>query len=146
MEVLSLSPDSTRDHLSFEPTELQACTVDIAPSWQNVIDIETISGKKLTVTTRHALLDSEGRMREADTLRVGESLVQMDGTPDPIIQLHPRRYYGKVYNVHPWSGSSMKNVVVAEGLLSGSVYYQNEGVKDLNRDLFRLHLPSGLVQ
>jgi hypothetical protein len=146
MEIMTLAPGSTLDSLSFETTPLQAYTVDIAPSWQDVMDIATLSGKKITVTTNHALIDSEGQMRAAETLKMGESLVQADGTPDPIVQISKRSYFGKVYNVRPKSNGLMKNIVVAEGLLSGSVYYQNEGVKNLNRDLFRLHLPKDLVR
>lgn len=146
LQIETLTEDSTLEHPKFQITELQAFTVDIAPSLQTIIDFETLSGKKLSVTPNHALLGADGKMREASSFRVGDCLVQVDGSDDPILKIQERSYFGKVYNVHPKSGKKLENIVVAEGLLSGSVYYQNDGIKDLNRALFRIHLPKNLLQ
>lgn len=141
-----VTSDSSLGHPQLQESEIESYTADIAPSWQDVLDLTTLSGKEVTVTTNHALLDSAGDMREASSFKVGESLVQADGTPDPIIQIRARNYYGKVYNIQPKSRDPLNNIVVAQGLLSGTVYYQNAGVRDLNRQLFRIHLPKEIVE
>jgi hypothetical protein len=146
LEIETLTTDSILEHPSYQVSELEAYTVDIAPAHQDVIDFETVSGKKLSVTKNHPLLDSQGQMRTADSLKVGESLVLQDGSFDPIIHINQRDYFGKVYNVRPKSTDLLENIVVAQGVLSGSVYFQNEGTKDLNRALFRINLPKDIIR
>jgi len=146
MEIETLAEDSTLENPKYRISELEAYTVDIAPARQEVIDFETLSGKKLSVTKNHPLLDSEGKMRTADSFKTGECLVLQDGSADPIVLINEREYFGKVYNVRPKSTKLLENIVVAEGVLSGSVYFQNEGTKDLNRALFRINLPKEIIQ
>jgi hypothetical protein len=146
LEIETLTTDSTLGHPTYQTSELEAYTVDIAPAHQDVIDFETVSGKKLSVTKNHPLLDSNGQMRTAESLKIGESLVLEDGSFDPIIQISHRDYFGKVYNVRPRSAELLENIVVAQGVLSGSVYFQNEGTKDLNRALFRINLPKEIIR
>jgi hypothetical protein len=145
-EVMALSAGASLDDVRFEPSEIEAYTVDVAPSWQEVIDFETLSGKKTSVTKNHPLLTSDGMMRYAQDLKVGDSLVLADGAPDPIVRADTRNYYGKVYNIRLINSNPAQNIVVDQGLLSGSVYFQNEGTRDLNRQLFRVNLPAELVQ
>lgn len=146
LQVLALSDDSSLEHLDYKSTQVAAYTVDIAPSWQDIVDIQTLSGKRISVTHSHALLCADGSMRMAQDFHIGESLVQVDGSPDPIVELSHRNYFGKVYNVRLTTDAPLQNIIAAQGLLSGTVYYQNEGTKDLNRSLFRMNLPRNLIQ
>jgi hypothetical protein len=74
LEIETLTTDSILEHPSYQVSELEAYTVDIAPAHQDVIDFETVSGKKLSVTKNHPLLDSQGQMRTADSLKMEASI------------------------------------------------------------------------
>jgi len=142
MQIQTLTPDSSLESPRFETHEIQSYTVDVSDALQEVLDIETIGGKKLTLTRNHPLLDSSGQMRRAETFVIGESLVSTDGSLDPIRQISGRSYFGKVYNVRV-QGQDLKNqIIAAQGVLTGSVHFQNEGVKDLNRLIFRNQIPN----
>jgi len=141
MQIQTLTADSSLEEPRFETHEIQAYTVDVSDALQEVLDIETVGGKKITVTRNHPLLDPVGQMRRAETFIVGESLVSTDGSIDPIRLISGRSYYGKVYNVRI-QGQDLKNqIIAAQGVLTGSVHFQNEGVKDLNRQIFRNQIP-----
>lgn len=81
-----------------------------------------------------------GIMVEAKTLKIGDELFSVDGSGDRIVRTELKTLVGKVFNVDIASNELAENVVVAEGLLNGAIYYQNEGVKDLNRVFMRRSL------
>lgn len=147
-DIMTLSPDSALGALSFKQSKLESYTVDPVPKQQKILVIKTQDGGQLKVTTNHPLVDSEGRMRSADTLKVGESLVKMDGDPDRIVSIESTDYFGKVYNVSLASQDPAENIVVAQGYLNGSVYFQNEGLGLLNRLALRVGnvIPNSLVK
>ena len=136
-DIVTVSPNSTIDNVELIMSELKDYTVDPVAKTQKILDIKTRDAGELKVTLNHPLLDSSGNMRVASTLRVGESLVKMDGQPDQIVSITEHEYTGKVYNVTPASNDPADNIVVAQGYLNGSTFYQNEGVKDLNRQMLR---------
>lgn len=142
LQIVTLQAGSTLDHPSFEISEIESYTADVVETLQEVIDFETKSGKTLTVTHTHAMLDINGQMRPAVTFGAGDFFVAADGTWDEVTSANGRSYFGKVYNIRLKSSDPAKNIIVAQGLLTGTVYFQNEGVKDLNRALFRLQLPN----
>lgn len=102
------------------------------------------SGGVLKVTPNHPLLDSQGRMRLAEEFKEGEFLVKLGAEQDLILEIQKTPYFGKVYNVFVKSADLLKNVVVTQGYLNGTAYFQNEGTKDLNRVIFRSRLTKGV--
>jgi hypothetical protein len=53
--------------------------------------------------------------------------------------------FTKVYNLKPTTTDLTSNILVAQGYLSGSVRYQNEYIKYLNRVLLRHNIPSSVI-
>ena len=104
------------------------------------------SGGKLTVTDGHPIVDGNGYMREASYFKVGDSFVRTDGHADRIQRIDNKQYNGKVYNILPFTQSLLGNIVVAEGYLNGSAYYQNDGVGYLNQKLLRKTLTNGVTK
>lgn len=111
---------------------------------ESILHFRTASGLKLAVTLNHPLLDGDGVMREAGTLKVGESLVQASGEKDPIVSIEHEEYYGKVHNVAPRSDKIEDNMVVSEGLINGSHLFQTKLLRDLNHRVLRSRLSEGL--
>jgi hypothetical protein len=95
------------------------------------------------VTANHPLVDGAGVMREASTFKVGEPLVRVNGTRDPIVDIGKEDFFGKVYNVAPVSPAPEDNLVVSEGLINGSHNYQTVLRAQLNRQILRTQLSKG---
>lgn len=145
--IRTLSADSSMDSLDFITSPIDYFITDLVEGKHDILFFQMKSGGELRVTTNHPIVDSKGRMRSADTLKIGESLVLLTGEFDPITKITPEEHYGRVYNLEVKGNNLLEKVVVAQGYLNGSVYYQNEGLKDLNRMIFRANvIPNKLVQ
>jgi len=131
------SGSSQPSSLAFQNSEIASFITDIVDAHQTILEIKTVSGSEIRVTLNHPLVNEEGKVVAANTLKVGNSLVREDGQLDPIIEIKSGDYFGKVYNLSVASNDLKENIIVAQGFLNGSVRYQNEFVKDLNRDLLR---------
>ncbi len=137
-EIMVVSPESTLDNLSYVSAPVASYSKDIMPANQVMMEIKTESGKVAHVTTNHPLLTSAGYLKEASDLKVGEDhLLSKEGGIERITSLRKYDYFGKVYNVKPQTENLNSHLVVAEGLLMGSSFYQNDGVVYLNRQLMR---------
>jgi hypothetical protein len=108
-----------------------------------LIHIETELGIKLVVTLNHPLLDATGVMREASKLKVHDQLLRIDGRADAIKSIKREAFYGKVYNVAPLSPDPSDNLLVAEGVITGSHNYQTELYQFINRVVLRSQLSKG---
>lgn len=102
------------------------------------------SGRELRVTKNHPILDKDGSMKVAEEFKIGEALVQSGGTLDPIVSINEISYFGKVYNVFVQSNAPHKNVVLINGYLNGSAFFQNAGAKEMNRTIFRNNMTRGV--
>jgi hypothetical protein len=136
--VMTLSEDSTLDGISLVGRGVASYTQSIIESQHDdIIHITTRGGGELKVTSNHPLVDAEGVMREARTFTASDGLIRSDGEIDPIADIRTESYFGRVYNVAPATNSLLGNIVVAQGFLSGSSWYQNEGASELNRQMLR---------
>jgi hypothetical protein len=143
--VTTLTPNATLDSLEFMQNSIGRWMVDIAAANQTIITLRMKSGGELRVTTEHPLVTSEGVMKRAEDLVVGESLVRDNGASDPVVSMSSKTEFTKVYNLQPTTTDLTSNILVAQGYLSGSVRYQNEYVKYLNRVLLRNNIPSSAI-
>ena len=143
--VTTLTADSTMDSPTYMTNQIARWTVDIAPASQPIITLKTKSGGSLRVTTEHPLVTSDGVMKQAQNLVVGESLVREDGSPDPIVSTATKNEFTKTYNLRPTTTDLTSNILVAQGFMAGSARYQDEFLKYLNRALFRQGVPSDVI-
>jgi hypothetical protein len=107
----------------------------------NIYVLRTQSGGELRVTHEHPVLNGEGRIVQAQTLKVGQELLKADGTPDRIIDIQKTQHFGRVYNISPVSTDPVSNVVVSQGFLVGSSRFQNDEVGYMNRMLLYRGVP-----
>lgn len=145
-QIVTLSEDAKLDNLQYVVSPVESYTREVKPALHEIIRLETQDGGRLLVTPNHPLLDDSGVMREARTFKTGEALVRTNGKPAVLKTVSPESHFGQVYNVTPKSNNLRSHVVVAEGFLSGSAWYQNDGAIALNRDIFRFNLPTGILE
>ena len=141
-QALTLSHESTRHNLAFVPASIENYTVSLADAWHDIVDVTTLSGLRLKVTTNHPLVLSSGVLVRADALAPGQALIRSNGAEEPIIEINRTRFFGKVYNLNLTSGDPLSHIVIAEELLAGTGYLQNEGRDYLNRMILRGSLPA----
>ncbi len=145
--VVTLSDLATLERPVSQLSPIRHFLKSIRDAQQEILEFQTLSGGKLVVTVEHPVMDGEGRMRRADSLKKGEALVKASGELDPIVSIVGKSFYGKVYNLDVENAGELENVVIAQGFLNGTLYYQNGGgVAKLNQVLFRQSvLPSALL-
>lgn len=145
-EAITLTADSDLDRFEYKKTPVVSFLRSLSQGAEPIIHLTTRSGKSLRVTQNHPLLMATGEMKNAGLLHIGDLLVGSDGSLDEITQISGETYFGKVHNVFLASENPVENLVVAEGLLSGSAWHQNQTTESLNRVLFRIRIPKNLVQ
>lgn len=145
-EIITLDASSELKNLKFISSQVEHYITDLVPGTHDVLEFHTLSGGSLRVTHEHPLVDSAGRMRSASSLKIGEALVLANGDFDPIISIDEEQYFGKVYNLEVTNQNIAEKIIVAQGYLNGTLYYQNAGLRDINRVIFRANLiPDYLV-
>ncbi|WII73324.1 PKD domain-containing protein [Bdellovibrio sp. 22V] len=143
MFVASLQSAQSMGSKDVQKTRVDQWVTELIDSEHDILVFKMKSGRELRVTPNHPLVASNGFMRLSQEFKVGDDLVQVGGILDPIVSITPIKYFGKVYNVYVKSNAIHHNIIVLNGYLNGSAYFQNAGAKDLNRSLFRKTLTRG---
>lgn len=144
-DLITLTPDSTLDNLKLQQNRTYSYTRETRDAEHKIFVITTQSGGQLRVTHEHPVIDGEGRMVQAQTLKVGDSLVKADGSLDPIVSIEKTTHFGKVYNLAPVTTDLVSNVLVAQGFLVGSVRFQNDEVDYINRVILYRGIPAEAI-
>jgi hypothetical protein len=144
-DLVTLSPDSTLDNPRLQTNRTYSYTAELRDTEHLIYELRTASGGLLRVTNEHGVLNSEGRMIQAEVLKPGDELLKADGTPDPITSISKVTHSGKVYNLRPVTQDLVSNVVVAEGYLVGSSNFQNDFITYINRIILHKHMPEHLL-
>ncbi|MDG0816853.1 PKD domain-containing protein [Bdellovibrio svalbardensis] len=142
--VASLQSAQSMGSKEVVKTKVDQWVTELIDTEHDILVFKMKSGRELKVTPNHPIVTSEGFMKTAAEFKAGESLVQLGGNLDPIVSITATKYFGKVYNVFVQSSAIHKNILVTNGYLNGSAYFQNAGVKDMNRSLFKQKLTSGV--
>jgi hypothetical protein len=124
--IVTLADASEMEHLSFQKSDVLKYTASFQDAFHVILSFHTQSGGTIRVTPNHTLLNQEGRIVEASSMKVGDSLVSTNSNLDRIESIRVTSYFGKVYNIRPTATDRKSNVVVAQGFLTGSDRYQNE--------------------
>jgi hypothetical protein len=140
-DLVTLSSESTLDNVQLMNNTTFAFTAETRDTKHVIFEISTESGGKLRVTNEHPVINGEGRLVQAQTLKVGEDLVRADGSPDRIVSIERTSHFGKVYNLQPVTENLVTNVLIAEGFLVGSSRFQNDDVGYMNRVILYRAVP-----
>lgn len=125
-------------------TKVDQWVTELIDTEHDILVFKMKSGRELRLTPNHPVVTAQGMMKSAGEFKAGESLVQLGGALDPITSITPIKHFGKVYNVFVQSDAVHKNILVTNGYLNGSAFFQNEGAKEMNRSLFRQTLTRGV--
>jgi hypothetical protein len=144
-DLITLSPEATLDGVKLQQNRTYSYTAEFRDSEHPIIELSTASGGLLRVTAEHPVLQGEGRMVQAHSLKVGDDLVRADGTPDRIVSVEKGTHFGKVYNLKPVTQDLVSNILVAQGFLVGSSTYQNDDVGYINRIILHRSIPEAAL-
>lgn len=144
--VGTLASHSGMSSRELKKTKVDQWVTELLDTDHEILEFRTLSGGLLKVTPNHPLVSDEGKMKLAVDFKVGESLVKLGGVKDEIVSITEVPYFGKVYNLFVKSADPIKNVVVTNGYLNGTAFYQNEGSKHLNRVIFRKRVTQGVFE
>lgn len=136
-QVVTLTEDATFDRLKYQSSPLAHIVQDKKDQKQTILTFVMKSGNTLKVTENHPLVTTKGTVARADQFKRGDELINDLGERDPIRSIEKSEFFGKVYNVDVRAEAKLNQVVLAQGYLNGSVYWQNEGVSELNREILR---------
>ncbi|KYG68040.1 cell surface protein [Bdellovibrio bacteriovorus] len=141
--VASLQSAQSMGSKAIQKTKVDQWVTELLDTEHDILLMRMKSGRSIKVTPNHPLVASNGFMQSAKDFKVGEDLVQLGGVLDEIVSITPMKYTGKVYNIFVQSTAIHHNILVLNGYLNGSAYFQNDGAKELNRSLFRKTLTRG---
>lgn len=141
--VVTLTEDSSLQKMSFKTTAVSNWVTELVDSEHAIIEFRMRSGGKLRLTLNHPLLGADGIMKEAQNFKAGDSLLKMGGVKDTITSVVSTKHFGKVYNLFTASSELSANIVVTNGYLNGTAFFQNEASNMMNRQLIRGRLIQG---
>lgn len=136
--VTAMTEDATLDNLSYAEQMIEQITTNDVD--EEVYRLEGEGGERLEVTGNHPMVTADGTMMAARDLKAGDVLLDRYGAIVFLRAVSTRKYQGPVFNVLPVSKRKKENVLVAEGLLTGSMRYQQQWA----HEAFRLTLRSSL--
>lgn len=143
--VITLAPDSSLDDIRLQTQATYSYTAEFRDSTHPIVELTMASGGRLRVTTEHPLVNGEGRLVQAQTIKVGDSLIKVDGSRDPVIGVKRTEHFGKVYNLRPNTDDRVSNLLIAEDYIVGSSVYQNDEIGYINRIILHKSMPSTLI-
>ncbi|OCQ20777.1 cell surface protein [Pseudoalteromonas luteoviolacea] len=149
-KIVTLDDDASLDNITYTVRNVHAYSESVVDVLHEILVIKTKNGGSLKVTPNHPLIISNGQMKNAEDIQIGESLIAENGDFDEITSIEEIEFYGKVYNVEPNSNGEHEvilngQIVVAQGFLSGSMYYQNTGFGYVDKYVLRDNIPDDLI-
>jgi hypothetical protein len=144
--LVTLADAANMTNLKFQETPVRRFIRDYDDVLQAIRVFTMASGKKVKFTPNHPILAQDGSMRRASTFEAGEVFTRQDGSTDKIVSVEESEYLGKVYNVHLMSNNPKENIIVTDGYLNGTAYFQGEGIENLDRVLLRANLVGDAIK
>jgi hypothetical protein len=143
--VTTLTPTSTLGSIKYKTDDVASYTRELRDSTHVIFVIKTASGGELRVTDKHPILEGDGRIVQALSIKPGHHLIKADGTRDEVVSVTQTTHEGKVYNLKPVSTNRVSNILVAQGFLVGSSRFQNDDVDFINRIILGTSIPKDVI-
>lgn len=142
--VGTLTTTSSLNTKTVKATSVDQWVTEMLATEHVILEFHMKSGRSLRLTPNHPIVSKEGSVKLAETFKAGDSLVQLGGALDEIKSINETKYFGKVYNLFVKSSEPLENIVVTNGYLNGTAFYQNEGSENINRVILRKKLTKGV--
>lgn len=144
--VVTLKNANSMASRAVEKTPVAQWVTELIDGDHDIIVFTMKSGRSIKLTPNHPVVAANGMMKQASEFKVGDSLVELGGRLDPIVSLEHMNHYGKVYNLFVKSSEIQKNIVITNGYLNGTAFFQNEGAQNMNRSLFKNKMTKGIFE
>lgn len=146
-KVMTMQNGGSISSTALANTKVDEWVTELIDTEHDILVFTMKSGRQLKVTPNHPILTADGSMKAAEAFKAGEALVELGGKLDPIVSIQNTKYFGKVYNVFVNSNDVYHNIVITNGYLNGTAYFQmDSNAKDLNRALFKDKLTRGVFK
>jgi hypothetical protein len=143
--MITLTPKSTLENIQTHTDEVASYTRELHDSTHVIFVIKTKSGGELRVTDKHPVLEGDGRIVQASSIKAGNFLIKPDGKRDEVVSVTKTSHEGKVYNLKPASTNRVANILIAQGFLVGSSRFQNDDVDLINRIILSHGIPESVI-
>ena len=143
--VATLTANSTLSSAQVKRTPVDQWVTELVDGRHQILDFHLKSGGTLRLTPNHPVVTDRGAIKLASEFKVGENFVRLGGAVDPIVGIEPTVHDGKVYNVFVPTADPKQNVVVTNGYLNGTAFFQNDGAKFVNQLILRRDLVKGAL-
>lgn len=121
-EIAALKEDATLSSLEFNYLPIRLTTV--GPERKPLVIVKTRNERSLGITSTHAVPLSNGMLVAAETLKVGDELLALDGSTDIITELTRPNTEDVVFNLSVESDVDQSHLIIAGGLLTGDQFLQ----------------------
>ncbi len=142
--VGTLASNSSMSSKTVQKTLVDQWVTELVDGNHEMLEFVAQSGQTLRLTPNHPILTADGTMKLAGDWKVGDSLVKLGGNEDKVVAIRKFNHYGKVYNLFVKSADLKHNIVVTNGYLNGTAFFQNEGAVNMNKQLFRKAMIKGV--
>lgn len=133
--VTVLAPESRAEQFQFSEQPIKSYVR--GETDELILILRTDAGQQLKVTMDHPLVDASGNIIKARDVGVGTVLLSASGEHVAVVERQADRYTGMVWNIRPASTTKLDNILIAEGLLTGSHRFQSQWSDELTRLYFR---------
>jgi hypothetical protein len=131
--VMTLSKEANLSHLSYEKSEVSYYMKDAQKKKRALLEFTMASGRTLAVTPDHPLVDEQGMIREAMNFSLKNALIDMNGSLDPIVKMKHKMIFDRVYNLDTKAEHKNQRIVLANGYLNGTYWYETYGKQMLSK-------------
>jgi PKD repeat protein len=126
--------------------DVEKWITELFESEHDILVFKMKSGSELKLTPNHPVLTEKGTMKLASEFVVGNKFVKVNGQNDSIVAIRKIKFTGKVYNLFVKSSEPGDNIVVTNGYLNGTAFFQNEGSEYMNKTIIRTHLSKDAIK
>ena len=119
--------------------ELEIAYIAAGEEKQSLIRFTLAGGNSIRVTQEHPMIDQLGTVVPAAAVELGSMLLTMEGLRE-VIRIDHAVDAGKVWHIFPRSKAPRENVVLAEGVATGSLRFQSVWADEASRLLLRREL------
>lgn len=142
-EISTLNKESTLGSFKLQQTKVDQFITEFEDANIPLLTFTMASGKQVKFTKNHPILTAKGQMKTAENFKIGDSFLKLDRQSDKIVEISEELFHGKVYNVALMSSDPKENILVTEGYLNGTSWYQNAGSDLVNQEILARQLISG---
>lgn len=137
--LVTVASNATLERMTYSTVPLENIVLDSRATVE-LVYLKGQSGGFLAVTPAHPVMNHEGRLLQARDFKVGDSMIRLNGKADRLVEVRNFMYKGSTRNVVPRSDMLTSNLIIAEGYITGSYWYETVGQRFMGQQILRQSL------